>query len=223
MRIILLGAPGVGKGTTAAMLAQKYKVPHIATGDIFKDAIRKGTGLGKKIRETVEKGNLVSDELTNAVMKERLSKPDVKKGFLLDGYPRTIAQAEEIERFAKPGLALNFVAGRKTIIARLSGRRICAKCGMIYHITNNPPRKEGKCDKCGEKLIKRKDDGEKVISNRLDVYEAQTKPLISYYKKKKMLADINASYDMEKIGMIIKQCDEAISHKKGIKRANPNG
>ncbi|MBI2574837.1 adenylate kinase [Candidatus Woesearchaeota archaeon] len=210
MRIILLGAPGVGKGTAAAMLAQKYKAPHIATGDIFKDEIRKGTELGKKIRETVEKGNLVSDELTNAVMKERLSKPDAKDGFLLDGYPRTIAQAEEIERFAKPGLVLNFVADRKTIIARLSGRRVCAKCGAIYHVANNPPKKEGVCDKCGEKLIKRKDDDEKVISNRLDVYEEQTKPLISHYKKKKMLAEINSSYGMEKIGMIIRQCDDAI-------------
>ncbi|MBI2142453.1 adenylate kinase [Candidatus Woesearchaeota archaeon] len=211
MRIVLLGAPGVGKGTTAAMLARKYKAPHIATGDIFKDEIRKGTELGKKVRETVEKGNLVSDELTNAIMKERLSKPDAKEGFLLDGYPRTIAQAEEMEKFAKPELALNFVADRKTIITRLSGRRICAKCGTIYHVENNPPKKEGVCDKCGEKLTKRKDDEEKVISNRLDVYEEQTKPLISYYRKKKMLAEINASHGMNKISIILAQCDDAIS------------
>lgn len=212
-----MGAPGVGKGTAAELLSAKYKAPHIATGDIFKDEIRKGTELGKKIRETVEKGNLVSDQLTNALMKERLSQPDAKKGFLLDGYPRTIAQAEEIEKFARPELVLNFVAGRNKVMARLSGRRICAKCGAIYHVTNNPPVNEGKCDKCGGKLIKRKDDDEKVISNRLDVYEAQTKPLISHYRKKGLLAEINSDYGMEEISRIIAQCDEAIS--KIIKNA----
>ncbi|MBI3034638.1 adenylate kinase [Candidatus Woesearchaeota archaeon] len=214
MKIIVLGAPGVGKGTVAAMLSKKYGLPHISTGDIFKDAIRNETTLGLKVRSIVETGQLVPDEITNEIIRERLEKPDVKNGFFLDGYPRTIEQANAMDTFAKPDLALNFSADRNIIIERLSGRRVCTKCGAIYHIRNNPPKKSGTCDNCLGKLIMRKDDSEAVIINRLDVYERQTKPLIGFYRKKGLLAEINSGYQMNEMEKIIKQCDDAIARVK---------
>ena len=214
MKIIVLGAPGVGKGTVAAMLSKKYILPHISTGDIFKEAIRKETKLGLRVKAIVETGQLVPDGITNELMKERLVQADVKNGFFLDGYPRTLEQANAMDTFAKPDLALDFSADRNIIIERLSGRRVCANCGAIYHIRNNPPKKKGICDNCQGTLIKRKDDDEAVISNRLEVYEKQTKPLISFYKKKGMLAEINSGYPISEMEKIIKQCDDAISRVK---------
>lgn len=214
MKIIVLGAPGVGKGTVAAMLSKKYGLPHISTGDIFKEAIRNETKLGLKVKSIVETGQLVPDEITNEIIKERLEKPDTKNGFFLDGYPRTTEQANAMDSFAKPDLALNFSSDRKIIIERLSGRRVCTKCGAIYHATNNPPRKADTCDNCQGRLIRRKDDNEAVIINRLDVYERQTKPLIGFYRKKGLLSEVNSGYQMNEMEKIIKQCDDAIAKVK---------
>ncbi len=214
MKIVLLGAPGVGKGTVASMLAKKHNLPHISTGDIFKQAIRKGDSLGLKVKSIVESGNLVPDELVNEVVEKRLSEKDAEKGYFLDGYPRTVEQAKAMDAFAKPDLILNFNADRDVVIERLSGRRVCTNCGAIYHVKNNPPKKEGICDNCNGKLIKRKDDDESVISNRLDVYERQTKPLIDFYNKRKTYVEIDSNYGMDEIEKIINQCEIALSKVK---------
>ncbi len=211
MRAVLLGPPGVGKGTVASMLSSRHKIPHISTGDIFKQAIRRGTGLGLKVKSIVESGNLVPDEVANEVVRERLSEPDAKKGFFLDGYPRTVEQARAMEKFSRPDIVLNLFADGKTIVERLSGRRVCPKCGSIFHLKNNPPKRKDACDKCGKALIRRKDDGESVILNRLKVYEKQTAPLIDYYRGKGILAGIDANTNMDKIEKVLSQCDKALS------------
>ncbi|MBI2133815.1 adenylate kinase [Candidatus Woesearchaeota archaeon] len=214
MRIVLLGAPGVGKGTIASLLSKKYGLPHISTGDIFKGAIRKGDELGLRVKSIVESGNLVPDELVNQVVRKRLLQEDASKGFFLDGYPRTVEQANAMDKFSKPDAILNLNADRKTIIKRLSGRRVCTGCGAIYHIRYSQPKKEGICDSCKGKLIKRKDDDESVIANRLDVYENQTKPLIEFYNKRKSYFEIDSNYEMEDIDRITKQCEDALSKVK---------
>ncbi len=214
MKIVLLGAPGVGKGTIASMLSKKHGLPHISTGDLFKQAIRKGDALGLKVKSIVESGNLVPDALVNEVVEKRLSEQDVSKGYFLDGYPRTVEQAKEMDDFARPGLILNFNASRDVIIERLSGRRVCVSCGAIYHVKNNPPKKDEICNICEGKIIKRKDDDESVIANRLDVYERQTKPLIDFYHKRKSYVEIDSNYGIEEIEKIIKQCEIALSKVK---------
>ncbi|MBI3052416.1 adenylate kinase [Candidatus Woesearchaeota archaeon] len=211
MRIVLLGAPGVGKGTVAALLSQKYGLPHISTGDIFKEEIRKASPMGLRVKAIVESGALVPDSVVNDLMKDRLSRTDVRSGFILDGYPRTVEQAKAMDSFATPELALNFSASRRTIIERLSGRRVCPKCGAIYHVSNNPPKKKGICNGCNEKLITRKDDEPAVISNRLDVYDRVTRPLIDYYRSRGLLAEINSDCPIGKIDRIIEQCVKALS------------
>ena len=210
MRIVLLGAPGVGKGTAASRLSAKYGIPAISTGDILKEQIRNKTPLGLEVQKVVESGHLVSDELVNKVMKDRLERGDVKKGVILDGYPRTVEQAKSMDKFAHPDIALNFFADRNKIIERLSGRRVCTVCGKIFHIKFNPPKTRDVCDSCNGKLIKRKDDDESVIAKRLDVYEVQTKPLIQFYDKRNQLAQIDANYPMEQIDKIVKQCENAL-------------
>ncbi|MBI4438615.1 nucleoside monophosphate kinase [Candidatus Woesearchaeota archaeon] len=214
MKIILLGAPGVGKGTAAGMLARKYGLPHLSTGDLFKEAIRAGTDFGKKIKGIVESGNLIPDTMVSHAVKERLTKPDMKRGYFIDGYPRTVEQAMVMDTFAKPDIVLNFSAGRDTIITRLSGRRVCSKCGAIYNMASNPPKTEGRCNSCGGTLVKRKDDDPAVIMNRLDVYEAQTKPLIQHYTRKGLLADIDSSFDISEMDKILEQCYKAIEKVK---------
>ncbi len=214
MKVVVLGPPGVGKGTIASMLSKKHNLPHISTGDIFKEAIKSGTKLGQSVKSIVESGNLVPDELVTDIIKERLSKEDAQKGFFLDGYPRTVEQAKNMDGFSKPDLILNFSASTQIIVDRLSGRRVCSKCGTIYHIKNSPPKKEGTCDKCKGSLIRRKDDEKEVILNRLTVYEKQTKPLIDYYSGRKSFANIDSSYNIEEINKIIKQCETAISKVK---------
>ena len=210
MNIILLGSPGVGKGTYATLLAKKYKIPHISTGDIFREAVKEKSELGIKVKEFLDRGELVPDDITILVIKERLKKNDVNVGFLLDGFPRTITQAEALENFKKIDKVLNFVAPEKTIMDRLSGRRICKKCGAIYHLINIKPKVEGICDKCSGELYQRSDEKPNVIKKRLKEYNKKTKPLIDYYKKKGLLANINANFSIGEVDKIISQCEIAL-------------
>jgi adenylate kinase len=188
MRLIILGAPGAGKGTQAAFLAQKFNVPHISTGDIFRSNIKNSTELGLKAKEYIDKGLLVPDELTISIIRDRLSKEDCKNGFILDGFPRTIPQAEYLDKaLSEIGVILNYVLNiyvdDETIIKRMSGRRVCPSCGATYHVVFNPTKDEGTCDSCKSNVIQREDDREETVVKRLMTYHEQTEPLIEYYKK----------------------------------------
>lgn len=196
MRLILLGAPGAGKGTQAVTLAEKLNVPHISTGDIFRSNIRNGTPLGKLAKEYIDKGALVPDEVTIQIVKDRLQQEDCKKGFILDGFPRTIPQAESLDKeLAQMDMPLNYVVDISVpdaeIIKRLSGRRVCSKCSMSYHTIYGPTKTEGVCDSCGAPVIQRDDDREETVLNRLKTYHDQTEPLIEFYGKKGKLLTID--------------------------------
>lgn len=193
MNIIFLGAPGVGKGTYTSRVKEKYGIPHISTGDIFRENIKNNTSLGKEAKSYMDAGKLVPDEVTINMVKERFKQPDAKKGYILDGFPRTIPQAEALSSFSKVDVVINFVAKDSTIIQRLSGRRICRKCQAIFHVKNIPPKVEGICDKCGGEIYQREDDKPEAIKHRLKVYSDQTSPLIDYYKKKNLLHVIDAN------------------------------
>ena len=208
MNIVILGPPGVGKGTYAGFLSKKYNIPKISVGDLFRRAIKDETELGKKIKDFVSSGDLVPDEIVIELVKNRLEEDDCKGGFLLDGYPRTVAQAEAMEKFKKIDVALNFVAPDEVIMSRIGGRRTCSKCGAIYHIKNVPPKVEGVCDRCGGRLIQRSDEKPQVIKNRLVVYREKTKPVSDYLRNKGCLVDIDAHYDIEEIDKIISQCEK---------------
>jgi adenylate kinase len=189
MRLVLLGAPGAGKGTQAVNLSEKLGVPHISTGDIFRHNIKSGTPLGKMAKEYIDKGALVPDEVTIGIVKDRLSQDDCVKGYILDGFPRTIPQAESLDKvLAEMGVALDYAVDifvkDSEIVRRLSGRRVCPECGMSYHINFGPPKKDGVCDVCGAFLIQRNDDHEDTVLNRLKTYHSQTEPLIDFYKSK---------------------------------------
>ena len=199
INIILLGPPGAGKGTAAKLIAEKYLIPQISTGDIFREAVKKETELGKQVKAIMERGELVPDELTVNLVRERLSQPDTQKGYILDGFPRTVNQAEALSKFQEVNAVINFNISEEEIVRRLSGRRVCKNCGAIYHITDYPPKKEGICDKCGGELYQRDDDKIEAIKNRLRVYEKQTAPLIDYYREKGILYDINTSVDPKEI------------------------
>lgn len=188
MNLIMLGAPGAGKGTQAQMLSDKYGIPTISTGAIIRSAIKNGTPTGKMAKELIEKGQLVPDEIVIEIIKERLSEDDCKSGFILDGFPRTIPQAEALDNLGiKIDMALDIEVEDEVIINRLSGRRECPSCGAIYHITNNPSKKDERCEKCDAELSIRKDDAPETVKSRLEVYHSQTQPLIDYYKKKGIL------------------------------------
>lgn len=187
MRIVLLGAPGTGKGTQAKLLADKYKIPQISTGDLLRAAVTGGTELGRKAKATMDAGHLVPDEVVLGVIQERLSKPDAKEGFILDGFPRNIPQAQALDatlaRLGQPlQLALLVDVDGEVLMKRLTGRRTCGQCGAIYNIYFSPSKSSGKCDKCSGTLTHRSDDNEATVRNRLKVYEEQTSPLVSYYK-----------------------------------------
>ena len=199
MNIVLLGPPGAGKGTGAALLKKELDVPHISTGDIFRENIKNGTELGKKVESILASGGLVPDEVTIEMVKDRLSKDDTASGYILDGFPRTIAQAEALDGIDTIDHVLNFVLSTEEIVKRLSGRRLCKSTGRIYHIVSNPPKVDGIDDETGEPLIQRDDDKPEAIKHRLEVYEAQTAPLIDYYRKKGNLMDVDSSPSPEAI------------------------
>ncbi len=199
MNIVLLGPPGAGKGTVAALLKKELGVPHISTGDIFRENIKNGTELGRKVESIMASGALVPDDVTVELVRDRLSKADAADGYILDGFPRTIAQAEALSSFADIDAAVCFVLSEEEIVKRLSGRRICKSTGRIYHIVSNPPKVEGIDDETGEPLIQRDDDKPEAIRHRLEVYEASTAPLISYYEGKGLLRNIDASASPEDV------------------------
>lgn len=201
MKIIMLGAPGAGKGTQAKMIADKYQIPHISTGDIFRANIKNGTELGKEAKSYMDKGLLVPDELTVKILLDRVSNKDCENGYVLDGFPRTIPQAEVLEEaLAKTGdkidYAINVDVPDENIIKRMSGRRACLKCGATFHIEHVPPKKDGICDVCGDALVLRDDDKEETVKNRLEVYHKQTQPLIDFYSEKGVLKVVDGTVDM---------------------------
>ena len=213
MNIVMLGSPGVGKGTYAKILSDKYNIPRISVGDLFRKAIRDETELGKKIRGYVSRGDLVPDEMVIELVKERLQKDDCKNGFFLDGFPRTIAQAEAMEKFKRIDKIFNFVASDRIIMSRLGGRRTCRECGAIYHVENIPSKVEGICDRCGGGLYQRSDETPQAIKNRLRVYREKTKPVIDYFREKSLIADIDANYRIEEVDKVISQCERHLKSK----------
>lgn len=192
MQLIFLGPPGAGKGTLAALVAGMYKIPHISTGEIFRVAIREKTALGLKVQAIIDAGQLVSDDITIELVKERLSKEDAKHGFILDGFPRTIPQAEALAGIITIDAAINFDISDKDVVSRLSGRRVCKTCSHNYHVDFMPPKVANVCDKCGGDLFIREDDKIEAITKRLEVYRSQTAPLIDHYRKEGKLIDIDA-------------------------------
>ena len=203
-KIIMLGAPGAGKGTQAKQIAAKYGIPHISTGDIFRANIKNGTELGKKAKEYMDQGLLVPDELTCDLVMDRISQEDCKDGFVLDGFPRTIPQAEALDaalekKGDKMDYAIDIEVEDENIIRRMSGRRACLNCGATYHVVTIPPKKEGICDVCGSELVLRDDDQPETVKKSLDVYHEQTQPLIDYYKKQNILKSVNGMEPMETV------------------------
>ncbi|HRC79795.1 MAG TPA: adenylate kinase [Sedimentibacter sp.] len=208
MRAILLGPPGAGKGTQAETIVKEFSIPHISTGDIFRKNIKEGTPLGKKAMEYMDQGKLVPDDLTVELVKDRLLKDDCKNGFLLDGFPRTIYQADALEDFLKEiGQSLDYVINisvrKELLIERAVGRRLCKNCGQAYHMSFNKPLKEGVCDKCGGELIQRKDDTKETVENRINVYREQTEPLIDYYTKKGIIVNIDGEKPIAQVSQDI--------------------
>ena len=204
MKIIMLGAPGAGKGTQAKKIAEKYQIPHISTGDIFRFNIKEGTELGMKAKAYMDQGGLVPDELTIGMLMDRFQKEDCQNGYVLDGFPRTIPQAESLtnalnERGQKIDYAVNVDVPDENIVNRMSGRRACLSCGATYHIVYKPSKVEGICDVCGDKLVLRDDDKPETVKKRLSVYHDQTQPLIDYYKEAGVLANVDGTQDMEKV------------------------
>ena len=204
LRTILLGPPGAGKGTQAAKIVEKYGIPHISTGDIFRENIKKGTELGKKAQEYMNSGELVPDDLVIEIATTRLLEDDCKNGFLLDGFPRTVYQAEKLDEFlqshdSKIDNVIDIAVGKDELIERLTGRRVCKSCGASFHVVNIPPKQEGICDYCGGELIQRADDNLETVTNRIDVYEDQTMPLIDYYEKAGTLTHIDGSTGLDNV------------------------
>jgi len=204
MKIIMLGAPGAGKGTQAKKIAEKYGIPHISTGDIFRANIKQGTELGKKAKEYMDAGGLVPDELVVDLVIDRVGQDDAKNGYVLDGFPRTIPQAEALDKALsdigeKMDYAINVEVPDDNIINRMSGRRACVDCGGTYHIQFNPTKVEGICDACGGKLILRDDDKPETVKNRLEVYHKQTQPLIDYYSKQGIMKEVDGTMNMDDV------------------------
>jgi len=210
MNIVLLGSPGVGKGTYAKRISKIYDIPQISTGDMFREAIKNKTRIGLLAKTYIDKGNLVPDDVTIKIVEQRLKKADCKNGFMLDGFPRTIAQAEALDKIVVIDKVLDFTASEQVIIDRLSGRRICRSCGAIYHIRNIIPKVKGVCDKCGGKVYQRYDDKPKAIKERFVVYKKQTEPLIEYYTKKGILRSINADWPIEQVDNVIADARKAL-------------
>ena len=204
MKIVMLGAPGAGKGTQAIKIADKYDIPHISTGDIFRANIKGGTELGQKAKSYIDKGELVPDEVTIGMLLDRIAQDDCKNGYVLDGFPRTIPQAESLTESLKSqgdriDFALNIDVPDEAIIKRMSGRRACPKCGATYHIVYAAPKTENICDKCGTELIIRSDDKPETVKDRLNVYHQQTEPLIAYYKTAGVLREVDGTQELPKV------------------------
>ncbi|MBD7966151.1 adenylate kinase [Fictibacillus norfolkensis] len=210
MYLVLMGLPGAGKGTQAERIVEKYGIPHISTGDMFRAAIKEETPLGLEAKSYMDAGNLVPDEVTIGIVRDRLSKKDCEKGFLLDGFPRTVAQAEALEEITTElgrtiDYVLNISVDSDQLMQRLTGRRICQTCGSTYHVIFNPPKVEGVCDKDGGTLIQRQDDNEETVRNRLNVNMKQAKPLLDFYGEKGYLKNINGDQDIDKVFQDIDQ------------------
>lgn len=202
MKVIMLGAPGAGKGTQAKMIAEKYAIPHVSTGDIFRANIKNGTELGKKAKTYMDAGQLVPDSLTVDLLIDRISKEDCANGYVLDGFPRTIPQAECLEEALKSrneaiDFAVNVEVPDSNIVQRMGGRRACVTCGATYHLVHIPPKTEGICDKCGSELILRDDDKPETVLNRLNIYHEQTQPLIDFYSARGVLKEVDGTQDMK--------------------------
>lgn len=204
MKLVILGPPGAGKGTQAEYIVKRYNIPHISTGDIFRENIKNNTELGKEAKSYMDKGLLVPDDLVIALVEDRLNKDDAKEGFLLDGFPRTVAQAVSLDSILdknedKLTKVINISVDPEILIERAVGRRVCKTCGMTYHVKFNPPKEEGVCDKDGTKLIQRDDDTEETVKTRISVYFDQTAPLIDYYRAQNLLIDIDGAKDIDKV------------------------
>lgn len=214
MRLILLGPPGAGKGTQASAIVKKYNIPHISTGDIFRENIKMGTELGKKVKEYMDKGLLVPDDIVVSIVKDRILKDDCKDGFLLDGFPRTVNQGEALDKDLsqmnlKLDKVINLDVEKEILIERITGRRICKDCGATYHIKFNPPAKKGICDNCGGNLYQRDDDTQETVEKRIEVYQQQTKPLIDYYTEKGLILNVDGSKAIDEIfETIVKALEE---------------
>lgn len=204
MNILFMGPPGAGKGTQAEKIVSEFQIPHISTGDAFRAAMSQGTPLGIEAKGYVDKGLLVPDEITNGIVRDRLAQPDCDKGFLLDGFPRTLSQAEALDGMLaelgkKIDVVFNLVVDRGLLLARLTGRRICKSCGATYHVMFNPPKQEGICDKCSGELYQRSDDTEEKVGTRLDEYLNKTAPLLDYYRNKGTLKEVNGEQDIQQV------------------------
>lgn len=204
MNILFMGPPGAGKGTQAEHIVSEFQIPHISTGDAFRAAMSQGTPLGIEAKAYVDKGLLVPDEITNGIVRDRLAQPDCSAGFLLDGFPRTIQQAESLDLMLdqlekKIDVVFNLVVDRSLLLARLTGRRICKSCGATYHVIFNPPAQEGICDKCSGELYQRSDDTEEKVGTRLDEYSNKTAPLLDYYRNKGILREVDGEQDIHQV------------------------
>src|SRR3990172_12715343 len=205
MRIVLLGPPGAGKGTQAAKISHRLGVPHVSTGDILRRNVAEGTDLGKKAQGYMEKGGLVPDDLVIAMTERRLKQADARQGFILDGFPRTVAQAEALAKLTPLDAVVNLFLEPEELIKRSTGRRVCPSCEAVYHIASNPPKKEGVCDRCQSALTTRPDDREPVIRKRIETYERQTAPLIKYYRDRGLLREVYASGLIEEIFLRVRE------------------
>ena len=221
MRLILLGPAGAGKGTQAKLLSERLGIPHVSTGEILRQEIGEGTELGIKAKALIDNGNLVSDEVANAIVQQRLAQLDISRGFILDGYPRTVSQAEAFEQFKNDRhltltAAIDFEVDEAEIVRRLSGRRVCSGCRAIFHMTSIPPIEEGLCDYCGSKLLHREDDKPEAIRRRLQVYRLSAQPLIDYYRKRRLLINVDARHGVERTF-------ETLCQKLGLDEESPGG
>ena len=204
MKLIIMGPPGAGKGTQAALIKEEFKLAHISTGDMFRAAIKNSTPLGVEAKKYIDQGNLVPDSVTIGLVKERLQEADCKEGFMLDGFPRTIAQAEALDEILKEldmklDAVLNIAVDSEVLVDRIVGRRVCKQCGAGYHVTNLKPKQEGICDVCGSELTQRKDDTKETVVTRLEVYTNQTKPLLDYYEKQGLIKEVNGLGEIDVI------------------------
>lgn len=224
MNVVFMGAPSTGKGTYAKMLKQDYGLPHISTGDLFREEVKNATEIGIQIKDIMEKGMLVPDEITIQVLKKRISQPDCKDGFILDGFPRNLEQAKHLDKSIKIDAVINFVADYEVILHRISGRRICKDCGHIHHIINIPPNEGNKCIRCGGEVYQREDEKPHIVKDRLKIHEEKTKPVIEYYKQKGLLYEIDANLDVNHPEFrVIKDTKKVLDEIKHNKTHNKQG